>query len=80
VDAAYFFGAPAGDLPFEWRVYKQRSSFDIPGYDTGLYTTDWYSNTGNFGGEVASGKARTRRGRQLQHFPGRNPSGRHRQN
>ncbi|MGC1376928.1 MAG: MG2 domain-containing protein, partial [Anaerolineales bacterium] len=60
VDAAYFFGAPAGDLPFEWRLYKQRSYFDIPGYNTGLYTTGWYSNdAGNFGGNIAQGKART---------------------
>jgi uncharacterized protein YfaS (alpha-2-macroglobulin family) len=60
VSAAYFFGAPVGDLPFEWRLYKQRSYFDIPGYNTGLYRTDWYSNdTGSFGGGIAQGKART---------------------
>jgi hypothetical protein len=60
VDAAYFFGAPVGDLPFEWRIYQQRSYFEIPGYSTGLYRTDWYSNSaGSFGGVVAEGKART---------------------
>ena len=59
VNAAYFFGAPVGDLPFEWRLYKNRSSFDLPGYVTGLYDVDWSPGNGNFGENIASGQART---------------------
>ncbi len=60
LNAAYFFGAPVGDLPFEWRLYKNSSYFDIPGYSTGLYKTNWYSNgLGSFGESIAEGVART---------------------
>lgn len=58
VNAAYFFGAPVGDLPFEWRLYKNRSFFEIPGYVTGLYHTDWLTGS-SFGENIASGQART---------------------
>lgn len=63
VNAAYFFGAPVNDLPFEWHLYKAAAYFDLPGYATGLYRTDWYGfngyGYGGFGEQVASGKSRT---------------------
>jgi len=60
VSAAYFFGAPVNDLPFEWRLYSAPSYFRIPGYQTGLYKTSWYSDSaGRFGETIASGKERT---------------------
>lgn len=60
INAAYFFGAPVSDLPFEWRLYRNPSHFDLPGYTTGLYSTDWYNNPFRpFGQQIASGSART---------------------
>ncbi len=61
VNAAYFFGSPVTDLPFDWHLYKTSTNFDLPGYTTGLYQTDWYSSNQftAFGETVASGSART---------------------
>ncbi len=61
VTIEYFFGAPAGDIPFEWALYRNPSSFYIPGYSTGLYDSDWVSlrERGFFGNQVASGSGRT---------------------
>lgn len=45
VDAQYFFGAPAGDADVSWTMYTQPSYFSIPGFQTGLLDTAWYSTT-----------------------------------
>ncbi len=43
VDAQYFFGSPAGDVDATWTMYTQPSYFDIPGFQTGMLSTRWYS-------------------------------------
>ncbi|MCC6500899.1 MAG: Ig-like domain-containing protein [Anaerolineales bacterium] len=43
VDAQYFFGAPAGKVDATWTMYAQPAYFSIPGYQTGLLNTRWYS-------------------------------------
>ncbi len=60
VRADYFFGAPAGDLPFTWRLYRERQYFDIPGFQSGTYTAYWLGEwQGSYGIEIAAGEART---------------------
>lgn len=39
VDASYFFGAPAGNLPIRWALYKTKSHFHLPGYQVGPVDT-----------------------------------------
>ena len=45
VDAQYFFGAPAGNVDATWTVNAQPAYFSIPGYQTGLLNTRWYSTS-----------------------------------
>ncbi|PKN94371.1 MAG: hypothetical protein CVU44_04615 [Chloroflexi bacterium HGW-Chloroflexi-6] len=60
VRADYFFGAPAGDLPFSWRLYREREYFDIPGFQSGTYTAYWLGEwQSSYGIDIASGEART---------------------
>lgn len=58
--AEYFFGAPAGDLPFTWRLYREREFFNIPGFQSGTYAAVWLGEwQGSYGIEVDGGEART---------------------
>jgi alpha-2-macroglobulin len=58
IQADYFFGAPAGELPFEWKLYREREYFNIPGFQSGAYFwLDMWRDS--FWSEVASGAART---------------------
>lgn len=41
VDAQYFFGAPAGNIPIKVGVYKEPSAFDLPGYQVGVDDPHW---------------------------------------
>ncbi|GAP15444.1 large extracellular alpha-helical protein [Longilinea arvoryzae] len=42
IDAQYYFGAPAGNLPVTWSLSRQRSDFYIPGgYQVGPVDTNW---------------------------------------
>ena len=66
VNAAYFFGAPVNDLPFDWSLSGAPSHFDLSEYSTGLYQSSWYSRettapgkTRLFGQIIAQGKGRT---------------------
>jgi alpha-2-macroglobulin len=60
IQADYFFGAPVNDLPFEWKLYREREYFSIPGFQSGLYSALWLGEWRDyFWGEVASGAART---------------------
>ncbi len=43
LDAQYYFGAPAGNVDTTWTMYTQPAYFSIPGYQTGLLNTRWYS-------------------------------------
>ncbi|HUG35014.1 MAG TPA: Ig-like domain-containing protein [Anaerolineales bacterium] len=43
VDAQYFFGAPAGEVDVSWSIYSQPAYFDLPGFQTGLLSTSWWS-------------------------------------
>jgi len=62
-DAAYYFGAPAGDLQVTWNLYIRDDTFDIPGYQTGLVNLDWmlppWARGGNFGERIDDGTGRT---------------------
>ncbi|NTU75475.1 MAG: hypothetical protein HGA86_05075, partial [Anaerolineaceae bacterium] len=42
VQADFFFGAPAGDLPVSWTLYSRRAYFDLPGYITGTVDNSWF--------------------------------------
>jgi uncharacterized protein YfaS (alpha-2-macroglobulin family) len=61
--AAYYFGAPAGDLEVRWDVFVRDGYFDIPGYQTGLVDMDWmlppWARHGNFGERIQNGTGRT---------------------
>jgi hypothetical protein len=60
VRADYFFGAPAADLPFTWKLYREPQYFSIPGFQSGEYVADWLGMwSGRYGIEVASGEGRT---------------------
>lgn len=60
VRADYFFGAPAADLPFTWKLYREPEYFSIPGFQSGEYVADWLGMwSGRYGIEVASGEGRT---------------------
>ena len=41
VDAQYYFGAPAGNVPFEWTLLVEPESFYLPGYSTGKMDENW---------------------------------------
>ena len=41
LEANYFFGAPAGNIPVKVAVYKQASTFQLPGYQVGVEDTRW---------------------------------------
>ncbi len=43
VNAQYFFGAPAGNADATWTMYTQPAHFFLPGYQTGILSTRWYS-------------------------------------
>ncbi len=45
LDAQYFFGSPAGDVDVTWTMYSVPSHFSIPGYQTGMLSTRWYSTS-----------------------------------
>lgn len=47
ISANYFFGAPAGDVPLSWTLYRSPENFYIPGYQVGKADTRWLS--GMFG-------------------------------
>ncbi|PWH12493.1 MAG: hypothetical protein DDG60_12990, partial [Anaerolineae bacterium] len=59
VRAEYFFGAPATDLPFEWRLYSQPANFSLSNYQTGEYAERWLSLTNPYRGMYQSGVGRT---------------------
>jgi len=60
IRADYFFGAPAGDLPFEWKLYREREYFHIPGFQSGTFNAFWLGEwRPYFWDEVSSGSART---------------------
>lgn len=64
VNAHYYFGAPAGQLPVSWNVYSRPATFDLPdGYQAGKLDTSWLNPlsapTGNLGGLVAQGQGQT---------------------
>ncbi|MEW6716909.1 MAG: Ig-like domain-containing protein [Chloroflexota bacterium] len=41
VDARYYFGTPAGEIPIHWALYAYEDSFYLPEYQTGLLKLDW---------------------------------------
>ena len=41
VEARYFFDAPAGNVPVSWTLSKQRSFFELDGYEVGPRNDDW---------------------------------------
>ncbi len=58
IKAEYFFGAPAADLSFEWKLYQEKEFFHIPGFQSGAYF--WLDTWGNyFWNDIANGTART---------------------
>lgn len=61
IKAQYYFGAPAGDLPITWSLYKTETYFDIPTYTTGVMDTSWLSRSryGGFGEYLGNGEGRT---------------------
>ncbi|HEB65919.1 MAG TPA: hypothetical protein ENJ02_10310, partial [Chloroflexi bacterium] len=64
VEAAYYFGAPAGGLTVQWSLTLQSDWFSLPGYTVGPLDVDWFEifPRGLFGPAaeiVASGEAVT---------------------
>ncbi|MFL7891738.1 MAG: alpha-2-macroglobulin family protein, partial [Anaerolineales bacterium] len=64
VEARYFFGTPAGDVPLTWTVHAIPEYFSLPGYSTGTIGYDWsypaYARMVNpYGKFISSGDGRT---------------------
>lgn len=63
VQARYFFDAPAGNVPVKWQLFKERSTFNLPGYQVGTQETDWLlplpGGFPAFGELVAEGEGET---------------------
>ncbi len=64
IQARFFFGAPAGDLPLSWTLFSKPVSFELPGYQVGPLGENWplpawWFGPGRFGALVASGQDRT---------------------
>jgi uncharacterized protein YfaS (alpha-2-macroglobulin family) len=62
VEANYYFGAPASDLPVEWTLTANDLPFDLPGYQVGVDDLRWMSAFPlffPFGRFVEQGQART---------------------
>jgi alpha-2-macroglobulin len=43
LQASYFFGSPAADLPLEWVLYRRITTFDLPGFSVGPQEPGWLS-------------------------------------
>ncbi len=41
VQANYFFGAPAGNVPISWTLFRSPETFYLPGYEVGKADTRW---------------------------------------
>ncbi len=41
VDAAYYFGAPAGNVAVNWTAYVRPAYFPIPNFETGVFDDSW---------------------------------------
>jgi uncharacterized protein YfaS (alpha-2-macroglobulin family) len=65
IEARYFFDAPSGGLPVEWRLYAAPAYFDVPGYQVGPLDTRWMQAFilpemfSPLGQQTASGQGRT---------------------
>ncbi len=62
VQADYFFGAPASDVPVEWSLSSADLFFDLPGYRVGVDDLRWmnsYPFFFGFGRYIEGGQART---------------------
>jgi hypothetical protein len=65
IQANYFFGAPAGDVPVEWTLTSTSIPFLLPGYQVGIEELMWldplafYGSRFPFGRFIEQGTART---------------------
>ncbi|HEX7567355.1 MAG TPA: Ig-like domain-containing protein [Anaerolineaceae bacterium] len=65
VKAQYYFGAPAGNLDFDWTLTSNQTYFNIPGaYQTGWFDPNefmpsWYLSDFGFGSFIANGSGTT---------------------
>jgi hypothetical protein len=65
IQANYFFGAPAGDVPVEWTLTSNELPFQLPGYKVGIEDLLWldpmaFMRGGSpFGRFIEQGTART---------------------
>ena len=64
VNACYFFGSPASDVPLTWNIYRRSTGFYLPGYQVGTdnyqwLEPPWHLYTNPFGEFVTSGESNT---------------------
>jgi uncharacterized protein YfaS (alpha-2-macroglobulin family) len=66
ISARYFFGAPAGNQPVSWALYRAPRGFSMPGYQVGVLDTSWLSPrwaagfySGELGTVIAQGEGHT---------------------
>ncbi len=65
VNAQYFFGAPAADVPVVWTLTADDEYFPLPGYETGASALTWLESAYSpvpsrfFSRQIDSGEART---------------------
>jgi uncharacterized protein YfaS (alpha-2-macroglobulin family) len=64
VKANYFFGAPAGDIPVSWTLFRSPEGFYLPGYEVGKPDTRWLAGIPGFSPfefqeQVAEGEGET---------------------
>ena len=41
LQAQYYFGLPAANQTFSWTLFRDEAYFHLPGYQVGIYGTDW---------------------------------------
>lgn len=75
VDANYFFGAPATDVPLNWTLMTEEDYVYLPGYEMGISALSWMENAYRphypwFSRTITSGEARTdANGKLVLEFP-----------
>ncbi len=62
-EASYYFGSPAGDVDVQWSLFERPTSFNLPGYQTGIFDDGWlfpsWADIDRFGRTLENGTAHT---------------------
>jgi uncharacterized protein YfaS (alpha-2-macroglobulin family) len=60
ISARYFFDAPVNGMNLQWNLYSNPGSFNLPGYQVGDYSSNWYTpGNGYYSENLDQGEAVT---------------------